>query len=120
MKSTFYYSQDIKEEKKQPSNFNAKIFILSTVAIILFSIVGYIQFKGNDFFNINNYFIKPNPITIQRPMRSDKELQALSEIIVKEIEKNKFKKNKLLLQESAKQEKEIAILLNALSNELKN
>jgi hypothetical protein len=119
MKSTFYYSQDIKEEEKPASTFNTTMFIFVTIGIILLSIIGYIQFKDNKFFHINN-FMKFNPIVTKKSTWSDEELQAISSIIVKEIEKSEFKKNKFLVQESEKQKKEIVILLNALTDELKN
>ena len=118
MKSTFYYSQDIREEEKY-SIFNTKMFIFLTIGIILFSIIGYIEFKDNKFFHIDN-FMKFNSIHTKKHRYNDEELQAIANVIVKEIKRSEFNKNKILLQESKKQEKDITMLLNALSDELKN
>ncbi|RUM67933.1 MAG: hypothetical protein DSZ07_07895 [Sulfurovum sp.] len=111
MKNSFYYSQNIIEEEIEPSTFSKKICILLIIiGIILFSIVGYIKFKGGyDFSNLRNYSVIFNPIPIQKAIGSENELPI----------ENNITEDKILIEKS-NEKKEIDILFNALSTELDN
>jgi len=117
MKNSFYYSQNIIEEEIESSTFTKKICILLIIiGITLFSIVVYIKFKGGyDFSNLRNYSVIFNPLPIQKAIGSEDELPIENNITEKKIDKNK-----ILIEESNEDEKEIAILFNALSIELDN